>query len=422
MVCALKDIKAERFQGIKEAAGKLRERGLQVEMKNLKTVSYIKVKIPRSLNVPRRGLNWEAKVLKNKISHIAKHIEKRTVLMDKKIKNTRKEIQKAEEELQRVLQNIDKILSEFEEFYNEQKREADELLKMFHATNSRAAKEQRQKAKKEREAIAKGQFEEASDKRIKEWLRKEFDLEGISIVILDKSNRHRAITFAKVWAGREVVASCIAGTDDGGQMWCQQVDICSDGDWDPSLPLLSEYSLTVEEAMSKLFCISKELINTAYARQRDILILKAEHVAIEGDVLKGIKEHCGLGLFRVAKERLIQAGSKIFYWYSSRRHLFETKWTVSDPTTFDQEYEILNSHVIEGKGKIQEITVKLADDDFSFSLAVQRLIVANLPEGGRLKHPEHGEISLEPGEYIFVTRPEIFVTPPEILILQILES
>jgi len=385
------------YEKMKEVIEKLRSNErFDVEIEEKKTVTSIVVKIKYD----------RIKLLKRSYSiylrdayKIDEEIEKRAVIYSKKIKNTMKNYAEVAKELEEILQNSSKIISEFDAYLTEQQRKIVEILKICREENSRVYRRMREEVKKEREAIANGDFENVSDRRIKEFLRDELGLKNI--VVIDKNSKHRAILAAEVtyykYDGLRVKRLLLCGLDDNQESWCIEVArYCNE----IKISTLENMMLTVEDAMAMVFCVPKKCIEEG-KRQGDILVVRVD--SNDEEIIKSFGKLAGLA------EELRLTYNEYLY-YEKTVDEFETN-----------EFNIQPNHKLScEKMTIKKVRYTLKgrevvgyDEDrrsiiYDRRIMSQVIYIVETKNTAEIIHPSHRKITLEPGKYVIVTYPSFY--------------
>jgi len=383
---------------MKEVIEKLRSNErFDVEIEEKKTVTKIIIKIKYD----------RIKLLKRSYSiylrdayKIDREIEQRAIVYSKKIKNTMKNYAEVAKELEEILQNSSKIISEFDAYLAEQQRKIVEILKICREENSRVYRRMREEVKKEREAIANGDFENVSDRRIKEFLKSELGL--TNVVIFDKSSKHRAVLVAEVtyykYDGLRVKRLLLCGLDDNQEAWrievaryCNEIKIST----------LENMMLTVEDAMATVFCVPAWCIEEG-RRQGDILVVKVD--SNDDEIIENFGKLAGLA------EELRLTYNEYLY-YEKTVDEFEAN-----------EFNIQPNHKLVSNEKmtIRKVRYTLKgrevvgyDEDgksiiFDRRIMSQVIYIVETKTTAEIIHPSHRRIVLEPRKYVIVTYPSFY--------------
>jgi len=213
-------------------------------------------------------------------------------------------------------------------------------------------------------------------------------------VILDKSNKYRAVAFAVVnrvdgagrpWTATSLCSLCLAGIDDTGKTWSIVVEQDTHNSW--------KDGTTVEELMAVVFGVHPS-------------VLEREDALLQGDVLifpcreEEIKEKCGYLEHSPPATRIKHAARN----QSDEDVCFITEWDESDWGKPPCSY-IRGSHLLKAyRGVLRKIQARLIYKDRT--IVEQDVFYALLLDEGTLSHKEHAPLTLAPGEYAIV--PQIF--------------
>jgi hypothetical protein len=378
------------WNSISELQEKIRERltklpdNFKYVLRTTKTTTRVCIWIKHSLKVSN-ALSDEASEVRAKAMAILKEITEKSILVDKKIRNSNKALLNLLNEIDYIIARYSEILEQFRTFLKNRKEEIKPLLKKLRELNSAVVKERRERAKAEREAIREGRFEEVSDKRIKEFLRKEWGFTNLTI--LDKSSPYRAVAFALLddelyfnewnhnveWYVKEVR---LAGVDDAGNPWDIRVDVVG-GPFDT----LDEHSKwSVEQLMSRLFGVDIRIVVDAdTTTQGDILIFPCK------------KEHYVRRYFGALKE------ARNFSRFGLDPEDMKVSWESGNYEDFET-FTIDGSHVLQAAGKVKTFRATLSTKSGRI-MATQNVYFFVLPRGGVLMHKEHRPIELSRGCY-----------------------
>jgi len=359
-----------------------------------KTRTTLSIVIRRAVDfkAPQKALSREAEEARHRVIETLEQLRVAGTLLDVKIKNTKKGLHELIQKLKEIQEQKDELVEQFTQRFSNMVDELEYRIAELRRLNSIASKAMRERAKKEREAIKEGRFEEASDKRIKEFLHR---LGFKNIVILDKSSRYRAVTFAKVeldyreegnWG---VMSTWLAGVDDTGMPWSVPVGPHDRGS------LLSYRGLTVEDQMAIAFGVYPD-------------VLEDESTMLQGDVLvfhckeEEVQEWCGYLKYSPQAMRIRQS-------WDPRDIVFRTAWkNIDDDYTEFSSLDIATSHVLQApQGRVKRIEAVLLVNDKP-TMTRQLVYHVVLPEGGTLTHKEHAPLTLAPGEYAIVLQINAF--------------
>jgi len=376
----------------------------KVDFEPKKTVTRVVVRINYdALKLPKQAFSPEAKQYLFNAHLVSDAIERKSIVFAKKIKNTRKNFEELIDELEELLNRSNEIISEFDEYLTEQQQKIKKFLKKYREENSRAYRKAREEAKCEREALANGDFENVSDKRIKEFLRDELGFKNI--VVLDKSSKHRAVLVAKVyyinydsWYVEELY---LAGLDDNQESWSIQV-----ADYQGMYMKLDGFKEeSVEKAMATIFCIPTHFVKTA-KRQGDVLIVDANGM---GD--KEILEKFG---------ELKYTADLLGRIHPDETAEYRVKTEEAEEVS---EFEILASHklISDATMKVRRVEYRLIASEFlgydedgkaivsRRRVGTQDIYIVDVKGRAELIHPSHQKVVLDKGRYVFVTYPSFFV-------------
>ena len=228
-----------------------------------------------------------------------------------------------------------------------------------------------------------GRFKEVSDRRIREFL---CELGFKDAVILDKSNKYRAVAFAVVNKVDGIL--CLAGIDDTGKTWSIVVEQDTH-----SYPWKD--GTTVEELMAVVFGVYPS-------------VLEGEDALLQGDVLvfpcreEEIKKKCGYLEHSPPATRIKHAARN----QGDEDVRFITEWDENDWGKPPCAY-IRGSHLLRAyRGVLRKIQARLIYKDRT--IVEQDVFYALLLDEGTLSHKEHAPLVLPPGEYAIVPQISVF--------------
>jgi len=234
---------------------------------------------------------------------------------------------------------------------------------------------QRKLAKqREIEALKNADYDNVSDETLKKFLKKTFyDLRNESLLILDKSSKHRAVCVAELVYDRYynppslmIARIYLCGIDDNEEAWIHTVlDFLSEPPYEPA-SIENWKGYTVERAMARIFNTSSDVVK-ASRRQGDILITR---VSSDADAL------------------LIEDGEYTFSYVYDDLDQFRNYFDFVEETT---EYDIAASHTLKSSKAFKVYK------HYKHS----NLTLVELTADAVLEHPSHKPIKLEKSTYVF---------------------
>lgn len=294
--------------------------------------------------------------LRDEIFEINKKIEKLrdTACLYRKQINDVHDLLEVQRKIREIREKEKEILSKIDSEVEELSREIKQLNKRITEANREYLQLRKQLRENEEKALERGDYENVSNERLKEYFRHLFP-RSAKLVVVNKSSKHRAVLFAEVDYDnfQYVVRLALAGEDDNGEEWRHVV---IDYIYPPAVKEVMHW--TVEGAMARLFGIPPLAVEIA-KRQGDILFIECSAAAAE--------------LQEVVDELEIRANHKV----KSRK------------------IEILKKY-----------NVQVSDSEYATSIMMRDdMILVRLNNDAVVEHPSHQPLRLKPATYLIVPLP-----------------